>query len=141
MRVHQEPIDVRTRGRGLHEVTGAAAKALAASGLWSGTLTVFCPHTSCSLVLMENASPEARRDLEKFLERLVPEGGGYEHGLEGPDDMPAHIRMALTRSSETIPFDAGRLLLGTWQGIYLWEHRSRPHPRSLVMTVMGEEKR
>jgi secondary thiamine-phosphate synthase enzyme len=140
MRVHHERIEIRTRGRGLHEVTAAAEGALAASGLRSGTATVFCPHTSCSLVLMENASPDARRDLEKFMERLAPEGAGYEHALEGPDDMPAHIRMALTRSSETVPFEGGRLLLGTWQGIYLWEHRGRPHSRSLVVTLLGAER-
>jgi secondary thiamine-phosphate synthase enzyme len=102
-------------------------------------VTVFCQHTSCSLVIMENADPSARRDLEGWLERLVPENDPhFEHTLEGPDDMPSHIKMALTRTSETIPFANGQMLLGTWQGIFLWEHRRAAHSRHIIITVMGE---
>ncbi|HEY1794302.1 MAG TPA: secondary thiamine-phosphate synthase enzyme YjbQ [Opitutaceae bacterium] len=137
MRVHHETIRIPTRGQGTYEATGLVGEALRNSGMASGLLTVFCPHTSCSLVMMENASPEARRDLGAFLCRLVPEDRRYEHSIEGGDDMPAHIKMALTRTSESIPFSGGALLLGTWQGIYLWEHRSSPHERSLVVTAMG----
>lgn len=107
------------------------------SDVRSGLINVFCEHTSCSLVLMENASPAARRDLQRYLDRLVPKGN-FEHDEEGPDDMPSHIKMALTRSSETIPVRDGRLALGTWQGIYLWEHRAIPHVRRLTITVYGE---
>ena len=104
-----------------------------------GAVTVFCQHTSCSLVIMENADPSARRDLEAWLNRLVPENDPhFSHTLEGPDDMPSHIKMALTRTSETVPFDNGNLLLGTWQGIFLWEHRRAAHTRDLVITVLGE---
>lgn len=137
MRVHQAELEIRTAGPGLTEVTGEVERALAQSGLASGLATVFCPHTSCSLVLMENASPEARGDLQAWLERLVPPEGGFAHDLEGPDDMPAHIKMALTRSSESVPFREGRLLLGTWQGIYLWEHRRAPHRRTLHLAFLG----
>src|SRR5690349_3108959 len=105
-----------------------------------GVASVFCQHTSCSLVLMENADPTARRDLERWFSRLVPENDRhFEHTTEGPDDMPSHIKMALTRTSETIPFTNGRLLLGTWQGLFLWEHRRHPHQRRLVVTVIGEK--
>ena len=139
MAVHQSTLGIRTRGPGLHDITEAVAREVAHSGLVRGIATVFCPHTSCSLVIMENADPSARRDLEAWLDRLVPENDPhFEHTLEGPDDMPSHIKMALTRTSETIPFAAGRLLLGTWQGIFLWEHRRAPHSRQLVVTVLGE---
>jgi secondary thiamine-phosphate synthase enzyme len=138
MAVHQATFTVRTRGKGTYEITDQVAGALRASGLRQGVVTVFCQHTSCSLVLMENADPSARRDLEAWLDRLVPEDDPhFTHTLEGADDMPSHIRMALTRSSESIPFADGALLLGTWQGIFLWEHRRSPHTRSLVVTVMG----
>jgi secondary thiamine-phosphate synthase enzyme len=137
MRVHQAETEIGTAGPGLTEVTGLVERELARSGLATGLATVFCPHTSCSLVLMENASPEARSDLQAWLERLVPPERGFAHDLEGPDDMPAHIKMALTRSSESVPFAAGRLLLGTWQGIYLWEHRRAPHRRTLHLTFLG----
>src|SRR5690606_29586774 len=104
-----------------------------------GIVTVFCQHTSCSLVIMENADPSARRDLEDWLNRLVPENDpNFEHTLEGPDDMPSHIKMALTRTSESIPIGGGRMLLGTWQGIFLWEHRRASHQRRVTMTVVGE---
>jgi secondary thiamine-phosphate synthase enzyme len=138
MAVHQTTLTVRTRGKGTHEITDEVARALRQSGLRAGVATVFCRHTSCSLVLMENADPSARRDLETWLDRLVPEDDPhFTHTLEGPDDMPSHIKMALTRSSESIPFADGQLLLGTWQGIFLWEHRAAPHTRSVVLTFVG----
>jgi len=114
------------------------ARALKASGMSSGIATVFCQHTSCSLVLMENADPSARRDLEAWLERLVPANDPhFTHTAEGQDDMPSHIKMALTRTSETVPFADGRLLLGTWQRIFLWEHRKAAHTRNLMLTLIG----
>lgn len=138
MAVHQATLTVRTRGKGTYEITDQVAAVLRASGLRQGIATVFCRHTSCSLVLMENADPSARRDLEAWLDRLVPEDDPhFTHTLEGPDDMPSHIRMALTRSSESVPFADGALLLGSWQGIFLWEHRRSPHTRSLVVTLLG----
>ena len=137
MAVHQATLTIRTRGKGTYEITDQVAQALRASGFVEGIATVFCQHTSCSLVLMENADPSARRDLEAWLDRLVPENDPhFTHTLEGPDDMPSHIRMALTRSSESIPFAGGELLLGTWQGIFLWEHRAAPHTRHLVATFL-----
>ncbi len=121
------------------EITAHLRETLAKSGLLQGIASVFCRHTSCSLVLMENADPSARRDLENFLNRLAPENDPrYTHTDEGPDDMPSHIKMALTRSSETIPFANATLLLGTWQGLFLWEHRRARHARSLVVTLVGE---
>lgn len=139
MAVHQETLTLRTRGAGLHEITDAVARVVAQSRLGAGVVTVFCQHTSCSLVIMENADPTARRDLEAWLDRLVPEDDPhFEHTLEGPDDMPSHIKMVLTRTSESVPFASGRLLLGTWQGVYLWEHRRAAHSRQVVVTVLGE---
>ncbi len=138
MAVHQTTLTIRTRGKGTHEITDEVARALQKSGLPAGVVTVFCQHTSCSLVLMENADPSARRDLEAWLDRLVPEDNPhFTHTIEGPDDMPSHIKMALTRSSETIPFADGQLLLGTWQGIFLWEHRTAAHTRSVVLTFVS----
>jgi secondary thiamine-phosphate synthase enzyme len=137
MRVHHGTITVRSKGSGTYEITDAIEAELKRAGVKSGLLTVFCQHTSCSLVIMENASPEARRDLEGFLDRLVPPDPAFEHNLEGSDDMPSHIKMALTRTTETIPVQEGRLALGTWQGVYLWEHRKTPHTRSLTITVIG----
>ena len=138
MAVHQTTLTLRTRGKGTHEITDEVARELRRSKLQSGVVTVFCQHTSCSLVLMENADPSARRDLERWLDHLVPEDDPhFTHTLEGPDDMPSHIKMALTRSSESIPFAEGELLLGTWQGIFLWEHRAAPHTRSVVLTFVG----
>ncbi len=128
-----------TRGKGLYEITEAIARRVRDSGLQQGMVTAFCRHTSCSLVLMENADPSAQRDLEAFIGHLVPEDHpDFEHTQEGPDDMPSHIRMALTRSSEQIPFANGRMLLGTWQGVFLWEHRRAPHHRKIVISVIGE---
>jgi secondary thiamine-phosphate synthase enzyme len=137
MAVHQTMLTIRTRGAWTYEITDEVTRALQASGLRQGIATVFCQHTSCSLVLMENADASARRDLEAWLERLVPaDDPHFTHTSEGPDDMPSHIKMALTRSSETIPFVDGRLLLGTWQGIFLWEHRRAPHTRTIVLTFV-----
>lgn len=139
MAVHQATLAIRVSSRGTHEITAVVAHEVARSKLTRGVVTVFCQHTSCSLVVMENADPSARRDLEAWLDRLVPEDNpDFEHTLEGPDDMPSHIKMALTRTSESVPFAEGRMLLGTWQGIFLWEHRRAPHVRRVVVTVMGE---
>lgn len=134
-----EEIQVPTSGRGTYEITDSVADLLNRSGFSQGVLTLFCRHTSASLVLMENADPDVRRDLENWLNRLVPEGDPhFVHTLEGPDDMPAHIKTAITHSSESIPFSGGRLLLGIWQGIFLWEHRRVPHNRSVVVNILGE---
>lgn len=139
MPVHQATIVFHPQRPGTHEITAAVAGEVKRSGIRAGCAVVFCQHTSCSLVIMENADPSARRDLEAWLNRLVPENDpAFEHTLEGPDDMPSHIKMALTRSSETVPVSEGRLQLGAWQGIFLWEHRRAPHARHLVVTVMGE---
>jgi secondary thiamine-phosphate synthase enzyme len=138
MTVHQNTFAVRTRRQGLHDVTDQVAAIVEKAGLATGLVSVFCQHTSCSLVIMENADPSARADLEQWLNRLVPENDPhFEHTLEGPDDMPSHIKMALTRSSETIPVSGGRMQLGTWQGIFLWEHRRSSHSRTLVVTAVG----
>ena len=137
MPVYQTTLTIRTHGAWTYEITEPVVRALQASGLTAGIATVFCQHTSCSLVLMENADASARRDLEAWLERLVPENDPhFTHTAEGADDMPSHIKMALTRTSETIPFVDGELLLGTWQGIFLWEHRRAPHTRNVVLTFL-----
>lgn len=129
-----ERLSVRTPGQGLHEITGEVARLVAKSGLLQGLCTVFLQHTSASLLIQENADPSARRDLEAWLNRLVPERDPlYTHTAEGPDDMPSHVKAALTATSLSIPIDGGRLGLGTWQGIYLWEHRARPHTRTLLV--------
>lgn len=139
MRQEQWRIRVSTRGGGLYEISHEAARFVAASGMGTGLLTVFCPHTSCSLILQENADPDVRTDLAGFFRRLVPEGMDWiVHTTEGPDDMPAHIRAALTQSSIAIPVSDGRLTFGTWQGLYLFEHRARPHRRDVVMHLVGE---
>lgn len=138
MPVHQATLALRPAGAGLHEITAAVAAEVQRSGVARGLVSVFCRHTSCSLVIMENADPSARRDLVAWLDRLVPEDDSlFTHTLEGPDDMPSHIKMALTRTSETIPIAGGRMLLGTWQGLYLWEHRRAPHAREVIVTVIG----
>lgn len=137
--VHQATFSIRTSGQGTYEITDRVSREVERSGIRHGVATVFCQHTSCSLVLMENADPTARRDLEAWLNRLVREDDPeFEHTLEGPDDMPGHIKMALTRTSESVPVGGGALLLGTWQGIFLWEHRRAAHSRTVVVTVMGE---
>jgi secondary thiamine-phosphate synthase enzyme len=114
------------------------ARWLAGQAIADGLLTLFCRHTSASLTVQENADPDVRADLEAFFERLAPESGDYIHTMEGPDDMPAHIRAALTQASLSIPVSAGRMVLGTWQGIYLFEHRRRPHRRDVVLHLIGE---
>ncbi len=130
---------VATRGRGLVEVTDPVLEWVARQGIATGLLTVWCRHTSASLLVQENASPDVRADLEDFFRRLVPDGGGgrYQHEDEGPDDMPAHIRAALTLTQLSIPVQGGRPVLGTWQGIYLYEHRTSPHRRELVLHLIG----
>lgn len=140
MKIWQREITVSSQGMGTFEFTDQCVEAVRAAKVTVGMLHVFCRHTSCSLVLMENADPSARRDLERWLDRLVPpDDPDFVHTAEGPDDMPSHIKMALTRSSETVPINGGRLLLGTWQGIFLWEHRAAPHRRRIVLAVTGEE--
>jgi secondary thiamine-phosphate synthase enzyme len=139
MPVHQVTLTLYPHGPGLHDITGEVAREVTRSGVKRGIATVFCRHTSCSLVIMENADPSARRDLVAWLDRLVPEDDPhFTHTLEGPDDMPGHIKMALTRTSETVPIAEGRLQLGTWQGIFLWEHRRAADSRQVVVTVLGE---
>lgn len=130
---------IQTRGKGTYEITEAIAQILRDSGVRTGTVTVFVQHTSASLVIYENADPSARVDLHAFFERLVPEGADYfVHTAEGPDDMPSHLRMVLTRTSEVIPVAKGALQLGTWQGVFLFEHRRAPHQRTVVVSVLGE---
>jgi secondary thiamine-phosphate synthase enzyme len=137
MPIHQETIEVRTAGRGLTNVTRAIEAIVARAGFTTGICTVFVQHTSASLVIQENADPAVLRDLERWLSELAPETRRWEHDDEGPDDMPAHAKSAVTRTSESIPVSSGKLGLGTWQALYLWEHRARPHSRRLVVTVHG----
>lgn len=130
---------LRTRGKGTYEITDEVIRAVAEAEVTTGTATVFVQHTSASLVIMENADPSARTDLEAFFDHLVPEDTPYFiHTYEGPDDMPSHIRMALTRSSEVIPVINGRMTLGTWQGIFLFEHRRASHTRKISVLVQGD---
>ena len=139
MHVHHDHLEVRTDGRGLYEITDEVQSQIEECGVRSGMVTVFVQHTSCSIVIMENADPTARRDLEEFFDRLVPEDADYfTHGSEGSDDMPSHIRMVLTHTSETVPIANGKMQLGTWQGIFLFEHRRAPHRRKIFVTIMGE---
>lgn len=138
MEPFQRLIEVATPGRGLTDVTGDVAAVVAASGVSTGLVVVFCRHTSCSLLIQENADPSAAADLLSWLERLAPDGDPrYVHGAEGPDDMPAHLRAAVTATSETIPVVEGSLALGTWQGLFLAEHRLAPHRRELLVHVSG----
>ena len=128
-----------TRGRGFYELTGQVQELLARTGFKTGLVTLHLEHTSASLLIQENADPEVRRDLERFFARLVPDGDPlFQHTTEGDDDMPAHARTALTAVNLSIPFQNGHLTLGTWQGIYLWEHRLDPHRRRVVVHVLGE---
>ena len=137
--VEQETLEFHTRGRGTIEITAEVARAVAESRIRKGLCTVFLQHTSASLILCENADPDVRRDLETIFARLAPDGDpAYRHSTEGADDMAAHARSILTSNSLTLPVADARLLLGTWQGLYLWEHRLAPHSRSLVVTVRGE---
>ena len=139
MGIYRKEILMQSSGKGTYEITREVEEGVRESGLTDGLASVFVRHTSCSLVLMENADPTARQDLERFMDDLVPDDyPHFIHTYEGPDDMPSHIKMALTRSSETIPFANGRLLLGTWQGIFLWEHRVAPHSRKITLTCVGE---
>jgi secondary thiamine-phosphate synthase enzyme len=139
MRQHQHTLSVHTRGKALHDLTASVREVLTASRVATGLVTVFVTHTSASLLIQENADPEVQRDLERFFKRLVPDGDPlFRHVDEGPDDMPAHVRSALTATSLGIPVSAGRLALGTWQGIYLYEHRDAPHERKVVVHVLGE---
>ncbi|MCS7316053.1 MAG: secondary thiamine-phosphate synthase enzyme YjbQ [Bryobacterales bacterium] len=132
-------MSVRTHGKGLYEITGRIVEWLASQGIREGVLTVFVQHTSASLVIQENADPDVVRDLKEFFARVAPDGASwYEHTIEGPDDMSAHIRAALTATSLSIPVVGGRLGLGTWQGVYLFEHRAVPHTRTVVLHVIGE---
>jgi len=139
MRVCSDQLEVRTHGKGTYEITDQIQSMITKHRISTGVVTVFVRHTSCSLLMMENAAPAARRDLERFFDQLVPEDKTqYEHDDEGPDDMPAHIRMALTRTSETLPVSSGELQLGTWQGIFLFEHRRDPHTRHIELIILGE---
>ncbi len=139
MKQAQDTITVGTQGQGLHEVTAEIADWVARQGIGTGLLTVFCRHTSASLTIQENADTDVQRDLEAFFKKLVKEDPSlYRHTTEGPDDMPAHIRSALTDVSLAIPVSGGRLGLGTWQGIYLFEHRTRPHERRLTLQLAVE---
>ncbi len=139
MCIHHDQLEVRTRGKGLYEITDEVQSKLDQRGVQNGIVTVFVQHTSCSVVIMENADPTARRDLEEFFDRLVPEDADYfTHNAEGGDDMPSHIRMVLTRTSETIPIMDGKIQLGTWQGIFLFEHRRAPHSRKVFVTTIDE---
>jgi secondary thiamine-phosphate synthase enzyme len=137
--VFQKALAVKTRGRGTTDITHAAREAVAESGVRQGICVAFLQHTSASLILCENADPDVRRDLETVLSRLAPDGDpAYRHNTEGDDDMAAHARAMLTTASVTIPVTAGALVLGTWQGLYLWEHRTAPHTRHVALTVMGD---
>jgi len=139
MRQFQKILTVETNGPGLTEFTANAAEIVVESGVETGLVHVFCRHTSASLLIQENADPDVQRDLLAFFKRLVPDGNAlFIHRAEGPDDMPAHVKTALTQTTLTIPIANGVLMLGTWQGIYLFEHRRRPHTRSVVLHVVGD---
>ena len=139
MHVHHDGLEVRTHGKGLYEITDDVQSKIDNCRVRNGTVTVFVQHTSCSIVIMENADPTAQRDLEKFFDPLVPENANYfTHDAEGGDDMPSHIRMVLTRTSETVPVMDGKMQLGTWQGVFLFEHRRAPHRRKVFVTIIGE---
>jgi secondary thiamine-phosphate synthase enzyme len=137
MPIHQERLTVSTKGRGFVDVTDELAAVVARSSVEIGLCQLFLAHTSASLLIQENADPAVLRDLQRWMDRVVPEGAHYEHSAEGPDDMPAHIRAAITRTQETVPIRDGRLALGTWQAVYVWEHRRRPHQRTVMVTVLG----
>ena len=140
MRIAQTRLSITTAPREIREITAEVARWTERQRIATGMLSVYIPHTSASLLIQENASPDVRRDLDAFLQRIVPEDVTlYRHNDEGPDDMPAHIKSALTQTQLTIPVTHGRLQLGTWQGIFLLEHRAAPHDRALVLTLIGEE--
>jgi len=139
MNAYSESFEVRTKGKGTYEITEQVARIVSLSRIRTGTATVFIQHVSASLIIFENADPSARVDLEAYFDRLVPEGEEYfTHTLEGDDDSTSHIKMVLTRTSEVIPVNQGRLMLGTWQGIYLFEHRRASHRRSVAVSVVGD---
>ena len=134
---HAKELTVATRGRGFHDITDEGQKAVSESGAREGLCTVFLHHTSASLLLCENADPDVRKDLEAFFSRLVKDGDPlFQHDAEGPDDMPAHIRTVLTQNSITVPVKGGKANLGTWQGLYVWEHRTSPHHRRVTVSVL-----
>jgi len=135
--MHRQILEIPTRGRGLVDITAQVQSIVARAKIDVGLCHVFVRHTSASLVVQENADPSVLRDLERFLSDLAPESRPWEHDAEGPDDMPAHAKSALTKTSETLPVDAGRVALGTWQALYLWEHRTAPHVRQIIVTVTG----
>jgi secondary thiamine-phosphate synthase enzyme len=139
MAIHLHRLQISTSGKGLYDITDQIARWLATTGARAGLLTVFVQHTSASLTIQENADPDVVHDLNTFFSRLVPEDNRlYRHTIEGPDDMPAHIRAALTLTQLSIPVDGGRMMLGTWQGVYLFEHRASAHRRSIVLQLIGE---
>jgi secondary thiamine-phosphate synthase enzyme len=138
MRQAANTLSIATRGKGLTDISEDVETLLRESGIASGLVTLFCRHTSASLLIQENASPAAHRDIAAFFERIAPEGEDYEHDDEGPDDMPAHLRAALTQTQLAIPVVGGKLALGRWQGIFLFEHRRAPHRREIVVHVLGD---
>jgi secondary thiamine-phosphate synthase enzyme len=138
MRQVKATLDLQSPRRGLHDFTADCTRWVADTGIGEGLLTLFCRHTSASLLIQENAAPAARRDLEAYFARIAPESADYAHNDEGADDMPAHLRTALTSVHLTIPVQQGRMMLGTWQGIYLFEHRHEPPPRQVVLHLIGE---
>src|SRR6202022_5140085 len=138
MRVLHDRLEVQSNGKGTYEITAEVQRRIDKSRVRNGTVTVFVQHTSCSLTMMENAAPAARRDVERYFEQLAPEDADYENDDEGPDDMPSHIRMVLTRTSESVPLVDGKMQFGTWQGIFLFEHRREPHWRRILVTIIGE---
>lgn len=131
-------LEISTRGRRLYEVTSAVSEWVRQQRMQTGLLTIFCRHTSASLLIQENADPSVRSDIEAYFDRIAPEGGPYRHNSEGSDDMPAHLKTALTQVQLSIPVIEGGLALGTWQGVYLFEHRVRPHRREIVLHLIGE---
>jgi secondary thiamine-phosphate synthase enzyme len=138
MRQSSTFLPIRAEGPGLADFTSEVRRFVAESGIETGLLTIFCRHTSASLLIQENAAPAARRDLERYFARIAPENDGYEHDDEGPDDMPAHLRSALTQTHLSIPVIGGRLILGNWQGIFLFEHRREAPPREIALHIVGE---
>ncbi|NEP38477.1 MAG: YjbQ family protein [Okeania sp. SIO2H7] len=138
MTYYQQTLNIKTSPKNLHKITRDVQEVVAKSGIKTGLCNLFLRHTSASLIIQENADPDVLVDLESFLSKLVPEGYNYVHSTEGPDDMPAHIRSVLTHTSEQIPISGGRLVLGTWQGIYIWEHRRFSHNRELFIHLSGE---
>lgn len=135
----QENLDISTEGQGLYEFSDQVQSFVAQGGMQRGALTLFCQHTSCSLIIQENADPDVCRDLNEFFSKIVPQNMDWvSHVMEGPDDMPAHIKAALNATCLHIPVDAGRVMLGTWQGIFLFEHRDRPHKRRIILQMLGK---